>query len=192
MSMRRRQLFLLAGTAAVAGCSTAPYVPPLPPPEPIRLAVGQANVVPAFAVDAPPPGNFITARRQQHARERVQAILRSSLQAAGGDAYARLELIGADLVQQAIPSSGDAASRLGLEPASEFQLSLTADLIISDAAGIELGRAGAQVRRSSPIERGTSVRAEEDQVDQLVEEGSRLLIATLRASVRQQLFRWMA
>ena len=127
----------------------------------------------------------------RHAK-RVQAVLRSSLQAAGGDAYATLELIGADLVQQAIPSSGDAASRLGLEPASELQLSLTADLIISDAAGIELGRAGAQVRRSSPIERGTSVRAEEDQVDQLVEEGSRLLIATLRASVRQQLFRWMA
>ena len=192
MSMTRRSLVLLAASTTIAGCSTAPYTPALPPPEPIRLAVGRADTVLALSNDGARPVDFIAERRQQQARERVLATLRSAVQASGGTDSARLELLVADLSERVLPGSGSVTDRLGIEPATELFFELSADLVISDSKGTERARAGAQVSRTDPVQVGTTVRAKQEQAGRLIDEGGRLLIAALREAARERLAAWAA
>ncbi|WP_159718003.1 hypothetical protein [Geminicoccus flavidas] len=187
-----RRGLLLMPLGLATGCATpSPWVVAPPALAPLRLRVATTSFVPAPRQPGQ-PGDIAAANRQERARQQVERALGGLLEAAGGDAHARLVLLTANLTEEPLAGSGSLAGQLGLKASRALRLQLAAELLITDRFGAELGHAEAKATRSRAIEPGTGLAGETALADELVEGGIRLLAQTLHRATAERLGPWLA
>ncbi|WP_222182076.1 hypothetical protein [Geminicoccus harenae] len=191
LGIARRGLLLMP-LGLAAGCTAPPPKVVAPPAlAPLRLRVATASFVPAPR-QPDRSGDIAAENRQERARQQVERALGGLIEAAGGDAHARLVLLTADLTEEKLAGSGSLAGRLGLEATSALRLQLAAELLITDRFGSQLGHAEAKATRSRPIEPGIGLAGETALADELVGGGIRLLAQTLHRATAERLGPWLA